>query len=167
MSELNPYQPPSASVADPVANTVQAEPAGRGTRLAAQIIDTLIMAIPISMLIIGTSLQGKHTRLENLSITLLVLGALGLLALIIANLAMLYRHGQTLGKRAMRVRIIRQNGERASLARILFLRTGVIGLLSNIPLAGPVVSLVDVLFIFRRSRRCVHDLIADTAVIKA
>jgi hypothetical protein len=36
----------------------------------------------------------------------------------------------------------------------------------SIPVLGMFASLVDVLFIFRDDRRCVHDLIAGTQVTK-
>lgn len=41
----------------------------------------------------------------------------------------------------------------------------VIQVLYQIPVAGSIFSLVDVLFIFREDHKCIHDLIADTIVI--
>jgi uncharacterized RDD family membrane protein YckC len=38
--------------------------------------------------------------------------------------------------------------------------------LESIPLLGGLFSLVNVCFIFRDDRRCIHDLIADTIVVK-
>jgi len=32
---------------------------------------------------------------------------------------------------------------------------------------GPLLAMVDILLIFRSSRQCVHDQIADTKVVKA
>lgn len=39
--------------------------------------------------------------------------------------------------------------------------------ISAIPLAGAAFGLVDILFIFRADRRCIHDLIAGTHVVTA
>ena len=50
----------------------------------------------------------------------------------------------------------------AGLANVL-LRVVVNGLLGFIPLYG----VVDILFIFREDRRCIHDLIAGTVVVNA
>lgn len=66
----------------------------------------------------------------------------------------------------MNVKIIRTDGSRAGLTRIFFLRMFVPGLIGGIPVVGMIFSIVDPLFIFQESRRCVHDLIADTVVIK-
>ena len=37
---------------------------------------------------------------------------------------------------------------------------------SLIPYAGSFVALLDVLFIFRRDQRCIHDHLAGTVVVK-
>ncbi len=70
--------------------------------------------------------------------------------------------GQSIGKRMLRLRVVRTDGSPASLARIVFLRNGVIVLLGS--LCG-VVSLVDALMIFGEERRCLHDQLADTIVV--
>jgi len=50
--------------------------------------------------------------------------------------------------------------------RILGLRYG-IGYLANlVPVVGALFGLIDCLLIFRQSRRCLHDQIADTIVIR-
>ena len=55
---------------------------------------------------------------------------------------------------------------RRTLARLALLRHLVTSLVVQIPVAGQFFWLVDVLFIFGRSRRCVHDHIADTVVVR-
>jgi len=58
-------------------------------------------------------------------------------------------------------------GARGSFARIVLLRE-LPGWIANVTTGtGLVYSLVDVLLIFRRSRRCLHDLIAGTQVAMA
>jgi uncharacterized RDD family membrane protein YckC len=47
------------------------------------------------------------------------------------------------------------------------LRSFVNGLIGSIPVVGAAYSLVDICFIFRDDRRCLHDLLAGTKVVKA
>jgi uncharacterized RDD family membrane protein YckC len=74
------------------------------------------------------------------------------------------RYGQTLAKRVLEIRVVRSDGTQASLGRIFWLRN-VVGtvLLSAIPLYF----VIDSLLIFGARRQCIHDLVADTIVIKA
>jgi uncharacterized RDD family membrane protein YckC len=100
---------------------------------------------------------------------LLILGGtalLGLAAVITWNCVWLARYGQTVGKRALHIRIIRGNGGRASLGRIFLLRYLPVTLLGIVPLLGPLLTLTDILLIFRDSRKCLHDQLADTIVVK-
>jgi len=76
-------------------------------------------------------------------------------------------NGQTVGKRALRIRILRSNGERATLGHIFSRRFLPTTLLGVIPRLGPLVTLADCLLIFRDSRKCLHDQFADTIVVKA
>ena len=59
--------------------------------------------------------------------------------------------------------MVRRDGSPVSVSRVILLRNVLNGLLGMIPFYG----LIDVLFIFGDARRCVHDHIADTIVIKA
>jgi uncharacterized RDD family membrane protein YckC len=72
-------------------------------------------------------------------------------------------NGQSIGKKLVRIKVIRSDGSPVSLGRLFWLRNVVNSLLSLIPLYG----LIDPLFIFGESRQCLHDKIADTVVMKA
>lgn len=61
----------------------------------------------------------------------------------------------------------RSDGSRATLARIFWLRNVVNDAIRFVPVLGPLYGLVDVLMIFGGQRRCCHDYIADTIVIRA
>jgi len=80
---------------------------------------------------------------------------------------LLHTEGQTVGKKLLGMRIVRANGERATLGRLLGLRYLVGWVIVMIPFIGAIYALVDCLMIFRDSRKCVHDNIADTIVVKA
>ncbi|MFN7131687.1 MAG: RDD family protein, partial [Myxococcales bacterium] len=95
--------------------------------------------------------------------------------------ALIAQRGQSLGKIVMLTRIVTLDGRRASLYHGFVLRTLPITGLARIPsllaalgsapatvkpltLLTGLVSLVDVLFIFGKEHRCLHDQIAGTAV---
>ena len=66
---------------------------------------------------------------------------LAFVALVVWNCVWLHRYGQTVGKRALGIRIVRGNGERASLGRIFGLRYLPMMILGAIPFLGPLVTL--------------------------
>ena len=122
--------------------------AGRGSRLGAVIIDGLIGVIPYIIFFIVVP----------------GLGLLALAAIFIFQMVLLTKDGQTLGKKALSVRIMKvDTGQNGGFVSNVLLRVIVNGLLGLIPFY----TLVDVLFIFREDRRCIHDMIAGTQVIKA
>ncbi len=155
---FSPYQPPKASMIEE-ANDDEFELAERGTRLIAYLIDTLFYAVPLVILFIQSQQNPENTMTTTLM-------SLIIIALTIANFVLLHRYGQTIGKRMLSIKIVRTDYSRAGLGRIIFMRALPIGLLSNIPGVGGFISIFDVLFIFQDSRRCIHDQIADTIVIK-
>ena len=159
---VNPYQAPQSEIEGSVSGNAEQVLAERGTRLGAAILDSLfflLVMIPIFFIIESN---------DDTAITIAVsITAIGAIALIGFNLKFLYENGQTIAKRILGIKIVRTDGERCGLARIIFLRNFVIGLLGNIPLIGPIISIANPLFIFRGDRRCLHDLIADTKVIVA
>ena len=78
-------------------------------------------------------------------------------------MVLLIKDGQTLGKKALRIRIVKMDtGENGGFVPNVLLRLIVNGLLGIIPLYG----LVDILFIFRGDRPCIHDMIAGTQVVE-
>jgi len=76
-------------------------------------------------------------------------------------------NGQSIGKRLVGIKVVRTDGSRASFARIFLLRNVVNGLPNFLPYLGWLYQLViDPVFIFQDSRRCLHDMIADTIVVR-
>ncbi len=170
MADFNPYQAPSAHVEDLEADVDEMELAGRGTRLGAVMIDSLIFMVPLLFAMLPMLFFAAKRGTEGFGVGAIIsiaVGLLGVLAIFVIDLVMLHRTGQTIGKRLLNVKIVRTDGSRAGLTRIFFLRLFVPGLIGGIPFVGAIFSLVDPLFIFQESRRCVHDLIADTMVVMA
>ncbi len=164
----NPYAAPSSEVSSTLTANGDWVKAGRGQRLLAVLVDTgaaLICYAPM-LITIGLSRFGSQESNVLLGIGGALTGLL-VLGLLIWNLMMLHRTGQTIGKRVMGVRIVRADGSRAGLGRIFLLRMLVPGLASAIPYIGAIFALANPLWIFGDQRRCLHDLIADTIVVNA
>jgi uncharacterized RDD family membrane protein YckC len=128
--------------------------ADRGTRLAAAMLDTFLL-IP------GIVLFGVvSTRDEPLW---LVPGLALMLALFGCQLYLSATANQSIGKRLLKIRVARSDGSRVSVARILILRNLIpqlLGAMCNL------FGVVDAVLIFGETRRCAHDFIADTIVVK-
>ncbi len=127
------------------------ELASRESRLVAAIFDALL-GMSVSLPIGGGQTMG--------SLALVVIGVLLALTLSVIQIVLLAEQGQTLGKKLTGVRIVKMNtGQNGGFVTNFVLRV--------LPLAlVPPVALVDPFFIFREDRRCLHDLIADTEVVK-
>jgi uncharacterized RDD family membrane protein YckC len=177
VNEYQDFRPPLAPLTD--APLEPLELAGRGSRLGAKIVDGLtILAAVLSVAIVAAmsvpspeALRGSaHERMfgfTSAALLVVLFGFLALAGLAAWNCVWLHRYGQTLGKRALRIRIVRSNGERASLGRIFGLRYLPMMVLGVLPKLGVLITLADYLLIFRESRQCLHDQFADTIVVKA
>ena len=169
--EANPYAAPAAIMDDVRAwdaADLESRKATRIKRLGAVLLDglsNLVWLLPIVWA--GSMVDGvRHgTKPSAPMIGVMLIGFALLVALIVLNGVLLHRHGQTLGKRALDIAIVRTDGSRMGLTRFIFIRSLPTGLLGAIPYVGGLATLVDSLMIFGRERRCLHDLIADTIVV--
>ncbi len=159
----NPFAPPAARVEDAAA--VTGELAGRGTRLVAAIIDGVAFAVIAVVVGLMTSVSLFSPDTEQGGAYFMAYGV-SILVFIAIQAWLLHQRSQTLGKIAMGIRIQRPDGSKASLGRLVGMRMLPMWLISLVPLIGPLISLVDSLMIFRDSRRCLHDDIADTIVVR-
>jgi uncharacterized RDD family membrane protein YckC len=164
----NPYSAPKTDLSEQRAPD-EAELAGRGRRLGAAIIDTIIMVIvavgPIIMLSGGWT--AYSLKAAEGSIGFILMNAIvGLVIYLLINGYFLAKDGQSVGKKVLGIKIVRTDGSKADFARIVLRRLLPVQVVSNIPMIGPLLALVDVLLIFRASKKCVHDDIADTVVIR-
>lgn len=163
-------QPPHAGPPSTVftTNSGKSGLASLGERLGAALLDGAV-AIPAAILI-GIGLINTNQATGDPSpfgLLMIVLGGLYMLGLIIYNLVRLSTHGQTIGKKWLGIRIARiEDGSNAGFVKAVLLRGFVNGLIGAIPFIGGFYSLVDICFIFREDRRCIHDLIAGTHVVK-
>jgi uncharacterized RDD family membrane protein YckC len=137
--------------------------AERGDRFWANLVDTLVLCVPwlaaLVLILLGSS-SGRPDRAMGLALLVAVGGTLAVGAY---QLMLISQSGQSLGKRMRGIRVVRSDGSPVSLGRLLLLRNL---LPSVINAACGLFNLVDVLFIFQDNRRCLHDMIADTKVVK-
>jgi uncharacterized RDD family membrane protein YckC len=183
------YSPPGSDVNAGVSAGAQgAEPAGRGTRLTAVTLDGLLISVPLLPLFAVGIYYGVRTQLEaaragtgeNLSaapsvgtseLTILLAGAafiglMGALGIAIYQWLLITRTGQSLGKKWTGIRIERIDGSYLTFGTGVVLRNWVPKVMGAFPYLGMLFHLVDCLFIFREDRRCLHDLIAGTRVVR-
>lgn len=167
-SDFNPYQAPEAPVAG-VRFTAQSDDdtilAARFTRLAAAILDGIIYMGPFFLAF--ALIMADPEMNEEVVGFLFLMGMGWFLVAFVLNLVFLARDGQTMGKKGLKIRIVRVDGGQATLGRIFALRMLVPGLLGAVPFLGNVFGLLNVLFIFSPERRCLHDYFADTKVVVA
>ncbi len=165
MNEDNRYAPPQAPVSD--ANLDEGELAGRGTRLIAAILDGILLGLIIWPYAMSSDYWARATQGQVGTSDLLQLSLVSLIGFLVLHGYLLHKHGQTIGKRLLGIRIVSAtDGQLVSLGKIFGLRYVPIQLVSIVPIVGNILPLVDVLFIFREDRRCLHDLIAGTKVVK-
>jgi uncharacterized RDD family membrane protein YckC len=176
MTERNPYAPPQAELRDaPAAPPTQGILATRTLRLAGAIVDSVASAVFVAPILVFT---GDWMPAISGDLSYGKLTAIGGFALFTAmHSYLLATRGQTLGKWLVGTRVVRaDNDEVPTLARTLGLRYGtaalglpvtllvfVLALVIGYPLI--VFGLIDSALIFRRDRRCLHDLIAGTKVV--
>lgn len=169
MEEQNPYRGPESAVAVQAADT---DLAGHGERLAAALIDGLIaISVILPAMWFGgffkTVMEAATTGAQppfGLTLTWEIIGFAIFLAI---QGYPLYAWGQTWGKRVLGIRIVALDGSRVPFVSLIVLRYLPTNVVALVPFVGNLLVLIDILLIFRRDRRCGHDLIAGTRVVKA
>jgi uncharacterized RDD family membrane protein YckC len=165
MSEtIDPYRPPSAEL---VEATAIPELAGRGGRLVASLIDSVLgMVVVLPAMWFGGFFEGFPNIQPLGALAQFGWGILGLTTTTAIHGWFVATRGQTVGKILVGIRMVRRDGSKLSLGRWLGLRMLPIALVGQIPVVGSFLALVNVLFIFRGDRRCLHDHLADTIVVR-
>jgi uncharacterized RDD family membrane protein YckC len=177
VTPANNYAPPKSEVADVV--TDDDIKASRGSRLGASIIDSLIIFAPMipayAHAIPLIARAGPAAQRSTFAVWGAIastggwfyLGLLWAVCILAVNSLLAYRNGQSIAKKWLGIKDVRTDGSRVSFARIFWLRNVLNTCFSFIPLVGGFYGLIDALFIFGSAKRCVHDYIADTIVVRA
>lgn len=126
--------------------------ASRGSRFVAGTIDGVLLAVPGALLGLAPLPAAADAGL-----------AFAALALWVRQLFLLAVHGQTIGKRALGLRVVLQDtGGNGGFTSNVLLRVFAQALLCAVP--GYLIA--DALFLFREDRRCLHDRLAGTVVVR-
>lgn len=152
--------------------------ADRGSRLGAWFIDNVLgvmCALPGGVLLGAAFMRAilsGHPSIEDIDPARLASGALVLsgmmLALALVQVWMLSTRGQTIGKRLLGIRIARfADGGNPGFVSAVLVRGFLPAIIGLVPYLGIMFTLVDICFIFRDDKRCIHDLMAGTRVVKA
>jgi uncharacterized RDD family membrane protein YckC len=157
---FNPYAPPSVAAerdTPALLGPQQFVLADHGARIRAKLIDALVLAASI---VPGGVAIETHDR---------DLGGLLLITfpplIVILQAVLISATGQSLGKRAIGLRVITSKGARVGFFRGVLLREWVMKFGSGVLYGFPL--LLDPLFAFSKARQCLHDHLADTLVIHA
>ena len=173
-SQPPPPEPPapSAQATEDSATTdtgQSVELAGVGSRLLARIIDALVFVVPVVVLVIATADfddNSDEAAGVPLGFTLLFL-AIGL----IYEVWMIAARGQTLGKMATRIKVVRaDNGELPGWSNSFsrWILPGFFGAAAAfIPIVGLVPLLIYLSLLWGKNRQGWHDMVAKTLVVKA
>jgi len=183
------YSPPGSDVnAGLPGSGTSAVLAERGTRLWAASVDGMLFSVPLLPLVGAAIYYGMQAQLQSVQAGLdgstpslpsfgstelmvilvgaTVLGLLGAGALAIYQWVLISRTGQSLGKKWTGIRIERLDGASMNFSTGVLLRNWLPKLIGAVPYLGGIFHLIDCLFIFRDDRRCVHDHIAGTRVVR-
>ena len=163
MTNDNPYQAPAAVVAE----TDDERLATRGERFLGALVDTIILvAVMVPLMFVGGYMAAASRGEANIGLVLMW-SAVGFVVFVLVQGLPLSQRGQTWGKKVVGTRIVSLDGSQPALGTLLLKRYLPINAANAIPVVGTILGLVNVLLIFRQDRRCGHDLIAGTKVVKA
>ena len=182
----NPFAPPRAPVQDHFNAPGEMVMATRMSRLLAVLIDIspgfvigIVALVMAAVMLPGVFSGHFDPRTASLATfgTLFLVFFVGIIAWTVWTIVLLYKYGQTVGKKVMGIRVVRMDGSRVTFARFFFLRglamgviswiVSLVGLAIHLHFLGNLVSLVDALMIFGAAHRCLHDYVADTRVVTA
>lgn len=167
----NIYQPPKATLLDSEEIPAPELPlASLGQRFLGAIIEELPATAVFYWLFYHTDWwgyipfndTGYPELLSDLAAFCLWLGIW-----LIFNYHLMKTRGQSIGKLAMGIKIVTVDDNKLpEISNSIGKRYILLLALGYIPVIGPFLHTIDVLFIFRQDRRCVHDLIAKTKVVR-
>jgi uncharacterized RDD family membrane protein YckC len=164
--------------------------ATRASRLAAKLLDTFFLIAIIFIGLVIASISGKMS-FADLYIWILewilekqtgeisssvnynpggfqiFLIILSFIAVIMIQGKLLIRDGQTIGKKIIGIKIINAYTlGKVKWFNIIFIRWIFFGILSVLPYVGNITLFMDVVFIFSKNRKCIHDMLSGTVVAK-
>jgi uncharacterized RDD family membrane protein YckC len=146
---------------DPWAHPDDLEPlkAERGQRFFAAMLDNVAVVVGMLPILVMPIRAGEAAML-----TAMAFGTLWYLGVLVLNWGLIATRGQTLGKMAMGIRIVTDDGGPVDFVKGVVVRNW---LFTVVNAFVGVLSLIDVVFIFGDDKQCLHDKVAQTIVVDA
>lgn len=178
VTSLPPEIPSDPAPIAPVAPRPTRELGSLGRRLAAALVDGFLQwlcKLPVIFVffeIFRLVAQNPDDAQHPEKFTPLMMAAYAqmlpwLALLVITQIVLLCVRSQTIGKLLLGLQIVDiVNEEPGGPLRAFLLRAFIPSVIEMIPLLGFLFWVVDSCFIFREDRRCIHDLIAGTKVVR-
>jgi len=143
--------------------------ASRWQRLAASIIDGIILMIFVLPVFYAAGyFYPAYFQEENFLqqfILNIVAGLASVTVFLLINARLLFSRGKTVGKNLMGITIVDSFKHTIPERNNLLKRYAFYFFIGYVPLVGGIISLVNVLFIFGKEKRCIHDNVASTMVV--
>ena len=139
--------------------------ANRWQRLWAALIDALIMmAVTIPAMYFTGGFDLVEEGREPSLIYGLMIAVVGVVFFVLINGKLLMSHGQTIGKQVLNIKIVDMEDNLPTQNHFIKRYAMFFGL-GQVPVAGPWLSLINILIIFGKEKRCGHDYFAETKVV--
>jgi len=159
----SPYDAPESTLMDSV--EYESELASRWSRLGASLLDGMVMMlITVPLMFFTGGFEGIAEGVQPSWQYSMAIGFAGLVAFLLINGWFLVSDGQTLGKKAVGIKIVDLENKLPSKQHLLK-RYVTYFIPAQVPVAGGFFSIVNILFIFGRERRCLHDYVGGTRVV--
>ncbi len=164
MDEDHVHAPPVADLETPQEINL----ASRWARLGGSMVDGIVAIIILGPVMYFTGFWERAMTGDVPISDTIIYGLLGRVVYLVLNGYLLSKRGQTIGKLVVGTRIISiETNEILPLWKVFVVRYLPLAVSANLPIIGPLIVGIDSLFIFRKDKRCIHDFIAGTKVIKA
>jgi uncharacterized RDD family membrane protein YckC len=141
--------------------------ASRVDRLWASLLDGITI-VPVTIPLVyftggfSTILAGGKL---SLAYTLLI-AIIAVITFLIIHGKFIATDGQTLGKKALNIKIVTVDGQQAKIPALMK-RYAFYFFAPLVPVFGQILNMVNIVFIFSESKRCLHDRIGGTIVVKS
>ena len=172
MNEPDIYSPPDAELhgaADRSSSIdTDSNMASRWARLGAYLVDTLLLILFFGVVLYLTGTSWEELGENELTVVdHIYYFFVGLGGYLFLNGYLLHKQGQTIGKWALGIKIVSFKSNKVlPLWKVFLIRYVPPVTVAMLPFVGIVLALVNDLFIFRKDKRCIHDHLAGTKVIK-
>lgn len=167
MAEENPYAAPIADISQ--TETTEVVLASRGARFVGALIDGILLTVIFIPLMMASGYWERAlAQQEETLLQMAMIGLLGISVFLTINGYLLAKRGQTVGKIIAKTRIVsNETNELLPFFKVYGLRYLPLQIIAYMGTLGSLLTLVDALFIFGQDRRCLHDIVAGTKVVRA